>query len=181
MQLAPSAAECERAATADDGAAATAVSVATDIAENLAIALVQHVIDDNATLGAAALRTLLATCLPHHLSPAADALVVAGPFGIGKRQLMQRMLSLYPDGFEMPRVYTTDAVATGGMLTVVDAPFLAALRQRGMLAFAETAVGEDYAVSLEDVAQCAIHFAMTERCGYTSLWYHIRIFGTASI
>lgn len=68
---------------------------------------------------------------------------------------MQRMLSLYPKGFSLPPVYTTRAGASGGQLQVVDEAFVESLKEKGLLAFEETAVGERYVVSCEDIAECA--------------------------
>jgi hypothetical protein len=134
---------------------AALASAAAENGENLVIAHVPSVNDDNPSLAIAALRNVLAAKLRHHLHPSVDPLVIAGPFGIGKRQLMQRMLTLYPDGFCMPRIYTTRVAAAGGQLTVVEQPFLDDLKARGMMAFEEVAVGERYCVSLEDIAECA--------------------------
>jgi hypothetical protein len=136
----------DRSATIAEAAEATA---------NLQIARVPVVIDDNVALATAALRTALAARVPHHIEPSVAALIIAGPFGIGKRHLMQRMLMLYPDGFAMPPVYTTHPEATGGQLKVVEQVFVDDLKAWGLLAFEENAVGERYAVSLEDVAECA--------------------------
>ena len=130
------------------------MAAAEGATDNLTVARVPTVVDDNEALAAAELRTALAGIVPHHLQPAVDALIIAGPFGIGKRRLMQRMLTLYSDGFAMPPVYTSKADASGGQLQVVQEEFIDTLKAKGLLAFEETAVGERYVVSKEDIAQC---------------------------
>jgi ribose 1,5-bisphosphokinase PhnN len=83
------------------------------------------------------------------------AMVVAGPFGTGKRQLLQRMLALYPKGFCLPPVYTTKSDAGGGNLQTVTQDELSDLRRKKLLVYEEVIVGETYAVSLLDVRRCA--------------------------
>lgn len=147
--------ESEDVSADEEQSPAAVAAKLIDTAENLTIAHVASVCDNNAALAVAALRTALATALPHHLTPAVPPLVIAGPFGIGKRQLMQRMLTLYPDGFQMPNIYTSNPTATGGQLRVVEPAVLTRLRDKGLVAFEEQAVGETYCVSLEDIAKCA--------------------------
>ena len=170
--MSPSAEERARRAAALPEGGDAAVAAAADATENLAVARVPVVDDGNDALAVAALRTTLTTKLPHHLEPAATPLVIAGPFGIGKRQLMQRMLTLYPHGFSMPPVYTTRAGAEGGQLRVVDAAFVEALKEKALVAFEETAVGERYVVSLEDIAECAFDATRCHRAARQSVACH---------
>lgn len=153
MQLTPGPEERERAAADEDSSDAAATAAAAN-SENLTIAAVPSITVDHTALAVASLRNTLAERLPHHLTAAPDALVIAGPFGIGKRRLMQRMLALYPHAFEMPRVYTTNAASQGNRLTTVEPEFVDNLRTKRLLALEEKAVNETYAVSLEDVAEC---------------------------
>lgn len=160
MQVTPSeAARSDRAAAAHPDATPqdlTALCRTTaEATENLRVAHVALIIDDHTSLALADLRNVLSAALRHHLDPTLPALVVAGAFGTGKRQLLQRMLTLYPTGFQLPPVYTTKSDAQGGNLSVVSAEELDAMRASGMLIYEQVVLGETYAVSLLDVRRCA--------------------------
>jgi guanylate kinase len=162
MQLTPGLTARECTTSAADELEANAVDTAMATSEDLTLLLVPNVIVDNTARAVACLRNILAERLPHHLTAAPDALVIAGPFGIGKRRLMQRMLALYPQAFEMPRVYTTNAASSGGgRLTVVEPKFLDNLRAMNLLALEEHAIDESYAISLEDVDECVLQCGLT--------------------
>lgn len=134
-------------------AAAAAAAEATD---ELRIARVPAVVDDHVVLATLALRDVLAGRLRHHLQPGSPPLVVAGPFGSGKRLLLQRMLTLYPEGFQLVPVYTTAAVdGSGGPLRHVDEAFLADLEAQGLTAFRMEALGHPYVASRADICECA--------------------------
>ena len=155
MQMSTSSAVANERASAS-GLDNEAVQAASEATEALTEAKVLVVCDDNEALAAAALRNALAGKVPHKVCSCMASLVVAGPFGIGKRQLLQRMLTLYPEGFCLPPVLTTNESAMGGQLTIISPEQLARLRKQHLLAFEEVAVGEQYAVSLEDVARCSL-------------------------
>lgn len=138
-----------------EDAAATAAAAA-EATDNLRIAHVPTVVDDHSVLATLALRDVLAGHLRHHLDPGSPPLVVAGPFGSGKRLLLQRMLSLYPTGFQLVPVYTTAAVESpGGSLRHVGADFVAGLEEQGLIAFRMEALGHPYVASRADVCECA--------------------------
>lgn len=67
---------------------------------------------------------------------------------------MQRILSLYPDRFCMPPVYTTNKASEGDTFTLVEEGFIDGLEQDGLLAFKQAALGKLYAVSRADVCRC---------------------------
>jgi hypothetical protein len=154
LQVTPSAATRAERAAASGACGAEEAAAAAEVTENLRIMHVPTVEGDTLALAAAAARTHLAAALRHHVTPAADALVVAGPFGIGKRRLLQRMLALYPSGFALPPVYTTAPGASGGTLRVVDQAFVDALGATGHVAFRQDAVGSTYVASKVDLAEC---------------------------
>lgn len=137
----------------DPAAAASTCAAATDVMDSFRISHVPIVQDDDIDVCTAALRDVLADILRHHISPAPKAAVFSGPFGSGKRILMQRILSLYSDRFCMPPVYTTNAASAGGTFTLVEEGFIDGLEQDGLLAFKQTALGKLYAVSKGDVCR----------------------------
>jgi ribose 1,5-bisphosphokinase PhnN len=129
-------------------------SAAVDVTDNLRILHVPIVFDDNLDVCGAALRDALARQLRHHVRPAPQALVIWGPFGSGKRLLMQRMLSLYPDKFALPTVYTSNPASKGGSFKLVGTAFIDDLRREGLLAYEESALGHTYAVAKADICRC---------------------------
>ena len=72
-------------------------------------------------------------------------------YGSGKRLLMQRILSLYPEKFCVPPVYTTNAASAGGNFTLVEESFIHGLERDGLLAFKQFARNELYAASKADL------------------------------
>lgn len=145
------------AAHPDNPANATAAALAaSEATDNLRIAHVPVVVDDHAVLATLALRDTAAAALPHHLEPGSPPLIIAGPFGSGKRLLLQRMLSLYPEGFQLVPVYTTAEVPPGsGALQHVEGGFLEDLEAQGCVAFRMEALGHQYVASKADIAECA--------------------------
>lgn len=159
VQVTPSdATRAERAAAAyPDNAsdAAAATGAAAEATDNLRIAHVAAVTDDHPVLATLALRDVLAGRLRHHLDPGSPPLVVSGPFGTGKRLLLQRMLVLYPEGFQLVPVYTTAAVPDGSAtLQHVEAEFLDDLEAHGLVAFRMEVLGHAYVASKADICEC---------------------------
>ena len=156
LQIAPSDVVCgERsmAACGDACAASSLAAAAAEVTDNLRIGHVPIVADDNLDICIAALRDALASELPHHISPSPQAIVFSGPFGCGKRRLIQRILSTYPDKFCLPPVYTTSTTGIRGNFIAVTKDFIDDLERKGLLAFKELASDYAYAVSKADVCR----------------------------
>lgn len=109
------------------------------------------IVDDSPDACVSMLRDVLASQLPPHIFPSPEAMVLSGPFGSGKKLLIQRILSLYPDKFCVPHVYTTNTSIIGGNFKWVDSSKLDALEQDGVLAFRDYVDGHSYAVCMIDV------------------------------
>jgi hypothetical protein len=137
----------------DANAASSLSKTAADVTDALRSSRVLSVTDDNAYVCVAALRDALAARMPHHISPSPKAMVLSGPFGSGKKLLMQRVLSLHPDKFGLAPVYTT-ATTAGGTFEKVEEDFIHCLGQEGLLLFMESAAGHLYAVSKADTCRC---------------------------
>ena len=165
MQVTPSEDEriaraADRVAEADQEGVPELIVAAATTSENLRIARVATVIDDELTLALADTRTCLATALKHHISMAPDPLIVAGPFSSGKRLLLQRMLTLYPDGFCLPPIYTTHPGLQGSTYQQVDDSFISELRRKGHLVHDEIVMGHSCALSYVDIRRSVFHSAL---------------------
>lgn len=139
----------------DITAASFACATARRRTEDLRLQHVPTMEDDNLDICIAHLRDVLADRF-QNVSPSLKAAVFCGPFGFGKRQLLQHILSLYPDHFCAPTVYTTNGSMKCDNFTVVEEKFIDNLEKTGMLAFKQTESGKLYAVSKEDIYRCVL-------------------------
>jgi len=145
-----------RMADAERGDVDAALVAAATAAEDLRIARVATVLDDEVQLALADLRNHLAAALKHLFSRTPKPLIVGGPFASGKRRLLQRMLTLYPNGFALPPLYTTHPALEGPGYVHVEEAFIEELRRKGHLVHNERILGHSCALSYLDIRRHAL-------------------------
>lgn len=80
----------------------------------LAVLLLQALVtNDEAEEAFTQLQVPLSAALPWAMPPLLQPLVVAGPFGSGKRAVLQRLVAMLPDVLAVPKVVTSKPPTQG--------------------------------------------------------------------